>query len=63
VGDCRAISDNLRQGAHVGADRGRGRGAEQQDQVRRHQRAAADAGHADEQTDEKARDDIRASII
>jgi hypothetical protein len=33
------------------ADRGGGRHAEHEDQHRRHQRAAADAGHADEYPD------------
>ena len=39
----------------VGADRRRGMDAEQQDEQRRHQRAAADAGHADQRADDEAR--------
>ena len=41
----------------VGADRGGRRDAEHQDQHRRHQRAAADAGHADEDPDAQAERD------
>ena len=42
----------------IGADRGRGVDAEQQDQQRRHQRTAADAGHADQKADAETRGDI-----
>ncbi len=42
----------------VGADGGGRVDAEQQDEQRGHQRAAADAGEADDQTDEKARQRI-----
>ena len=37
----------------IGADGGRGMNAEQQDEERRHQRAAADSGHADQEADRK----------
>ena len=42
----------------VGADSGRGMNAEQQDQQRRHQRAAAHACHSDQQADGKSRCNI-----
>ena len=42
----------------VGADRGRRVNAEQQDQQRRHQRAAADAGHADQEADAETRSNV-----
>jgi hypothetical protein len=51
-------AERLEDGAveDVGADRDRRLEAEDEDQHRRHQRAAAHARHADEQTDEKARE-------
>jgi hypothetical protein len=38
----------------IGADRGRGVNAEQQDEQRRHQRAAPDASHAHQRTDRES---------
>ena len=43
----------------VGSDRGRGMHAEQHDQDRRHQRAAADAGHANQEADGEARQRVQ----
>ena len=40
----------------VGADRGRRRDAEQEDEDRRHQRAAAHPGHPDEEADQEPDD-------
>ena len=46
IDELSSISENTGGGIEqVGADRGGGVDAEQQDQQRRHQRAAADAGH------------------
>ena len=42
----------------IGADRRGGMDAEQKDQERRHQRSAADAGHADKRADGKAGYDV-----
>ena len=48
--------ERLEDGAvdDVGADRDRRLEAEDEDEQRRHQRAAAHAGHADEQADQEA---------
>ena len=43
----------------VGPDRGGRVNAEDEDQERGHQRAAADAGHPDEQADAESRSDIK----
>ena len=51
------------RGDEVARDRGRRRDAEQQDQHRRHQRAAAGAGHPDEQADDRAAEnDVRVDV-
>jgi hypothetical protein len=42
----------------VGADRGRWMNPEQQDQQRRHERTAADAGHSDQQADAEPGGDV-----
>jgi len=43
----------------VGADRGGGLDAEQEDEKRRHQRTAAHPGHSDQEADTKAEEDDR----
>ena len=55
-------ADHLGQGGEpeVGADRRGRRDAEQQHQDRRHQRAAADAGHADDRADAEAGERVQA---
>ena len=61
--DERADRAHHERGDEVAGDRGRRRDPEQQDQHRRHQGAAAGAGHADEQADDRAAEnDVRVDV-